>query len=416
MKRVNWFIFYVYSVIALGLCLCVFYGYRYSTVHEPFFSAGSHRYLPLNARRPQEADNTDETIHLTPGELRKNLRTDEKFRQKFLSEEPFQYDLKTEDENRSIIGIIRHVIKNIWHFEVLAIAGRKIILRNIVFAALFFFLGIRMAYKFSLTIPHRSYGRKRLSPNAASAVSKTVRYILYVLIFLFSLNVLNIPLTVFTLFGGAFAIAVGFGAQNLLNNFLSGLIIMTERPIKINDVIEIDGNYGRVIDIGARCTLIKLSSGIEVLVPNSSILEKNVINWTHSDNLVRFSVSVGVAYGSPIRDVKRLLEQAVTADKRILTDPEPVILFAEFGDNALQFEVFFWIRVDNIMDSRIIRSDLRMHIDSLFRHGGITIAYPQRDVHLNTIHPIEIKMVGNNDQKLQTKPVSEPVSDKKTLP
>jgi small-conductance mechanosensitive channel len=209
---------------------------------------------------------------------------------------------------------------------------------------------------------------------------------------LFALRIVNIPLGAFAFLGGALAIGVGFGAQNIINNFISGFILMTERPIGIGDLVEVDGVLGRVEAIGGRSTRVRTGENIHILVPNSSFLEKNIINWTLSDARIRSKVTVGVVYGSPVREVERLLLQAARESPRVLADREPFVLFREFGDNALIFEVYFWIQVRAVIERRRIESDIRFRIDELFRQAGVVIAFPQRDVHLDAGGPIPVRL------------------------
>ena len=210
---------------------------------------------------------------------------------------------------------------------------------------------------------------------------------------LLALRTVNVPLTAFTLLGGAAAIGLGFGSQNVINNFISGLILFAERPIRVGDMIEIDGTYGSVESIGARSTRVRSFTGIHIIVPNSAFLEKNVVNWTLSDDRVRTHVSVGVVYGSPVEDVLRLIRKAVDDQPGVLRAPEPVVLFSDFGNDALLFEVHFWLRMRTLMDRRRMESDVRRTLERLFSDRQIVIAFPQRDVHLDTSAPLPIRMV-----------------------
>ena len=171
---------------------------------------------------------------------------------------------------------------------------------------------------------------------------------------------------------------------------------MAEHPISIGDLIEMEGNFAIVEEIGACCTRIRTPGNVHILVPNSSFLEKNITNWTLSDHLIRSKVTVGVAYGSPVREVERLLNKAVSEHEKVLNAPEPFVLFNDFGDNSLVFNVYFWITMDRIMDRRIIESDVRFRIDDLFRKANIVIAFPQRDIHLDTTRPLEFKILNAN--------------------
>ncbi len=221
-----------------------------------------------------------------------------------------------------------------------------------------------------------------LEQGAALLLERIFKVVAVFSVILFALISARIPLTVFAFMGGALAIGIGFGAQNLINNFISGIIMLFERPIKVGDQVEIEGHRGVVTSIGARCSTVRRFDGVEILVPNSEFLQKNVVNWTLSDQVVRRSVQVGVAYGSPTREVSRLISSALEEHGKVLDDPAPVVLFEDFADSALVFTAYFWIDLGAGGDSRVVESDIRHMLDRRFRDGGITIAFPQLDVHL----------------------------------
>ena len=206
-----------------------------------------------------------------------------------------------------------------------------------------------------------------------------------VLAFLFftALGMLGVPLGAFAFISGAIAIGIGFGAQNIINNFISGWILMGERPIRIGDLLELNGTLGRVEAINTRSTRIKRVDGVRIVIPNSHLLENIVVNWNLGDEDIRIFVSVGVAYGSPVRQVATLIEKAVLEQDDVLKDPEPRVLFQDYGDSALIFEAYFWTQLKPGGDLRRLRSEIRFRIDELFRENDITIAFPQRDVHLD---------------------------------
>jgi len=279
---------------------------------------------------------------------------------------------------------------NIWRYQLFKIGESTVEVNQIILSMAILLGGIWLSRRLTrMAQPRLS---KHLDRSVAAAIQKIAFYFLVVFVVLISFQVVAIPLTMFTFLGGALAIGIGFGAQNLINNFISGLILMIERPIRIGDLLEVEGNQGRVHSIGYRCTLIKKSDGVDLLVPNSTLLETNVINWTLSDNRFRTSVTVGVAYGSPTSEVASLIRKAVDEHAEILKDPEPIVTFDEFGDNTLNFQVYFRCEVQSFMDLRIIRSDVRFRIDELFREAGVVIAFPQRDVHLDTLRPLEVRV------------------------
>lgn len=228
----------------------------------------------------------------------------------------------------------------------------------------------------------------RLRKTGASADSvhlfKRIFYILALgVLFITTLDILNVPLTAFTFLSGAVAIGFGFGAQNIINNFISGWILMWERPIRIGDFLEVDGARGSVEAINTRSTRIRRVDGVHMLIPNSKLLENTVINWTLIDYLTRTSVRVGVAYGSNSEEVARIVVSAAQNHEHVLKEPKPMVIFDDFGDNALIFEVLFWVNASVERDLRMIRSELRFDIERSFREAEVVIAFPQRDIHID---------------------------------
>lgn len=281
---------------------------------------------------------------------------------------------------------------DIWNAELFHVGGAGIRLSQIVIALLVILIGLWVARQVALRVNGRLRKVKRIDANLAAAVQKIVFYLLAVLVFFIALPIAGIPSTIFTVLGGAVAIGVGLGAQNLCNNLISGLILMIERPIRLGDIVEVGDETGRIEDIGNRCTRIRRFDGIDVIVPNSSLLQQPVVNWTLKDADLCGKVAVGVAYGSPTATGRDLIARAATEHDRVHADPPPEVLFVDFGDNTLSFEVYFWTAVTRPLDLRRIESDLRYRIDELFREAGITIAFPQRDLHLDTLRPLEVRL------------------------
>jgi small-conductance mechanosensitive channel len=205
----------------------------------------------------------------------------------------------------------------------------------------------------------------------------------FIILAFITLDLLQVPLTAFAFVSGAVAIGIGFGAQNIVNNFISGWILMWERPIKIGDFLEMGEVKGTVEAINTRSTRIRRVDGVHLLVPNSYLLENTVTNWTLVDSLTRTSVIVGVAYGSDIKLLTALLEQAADEHPSVLEEPPRAVIFDDFGDSALVFELNIWAYANAERGLRIIRSDLRYRIDELFRANNVVVSFPQRDVHVN---------------------------------
>ena len=293
-------------------------------------------------------------------------------------------------------------LKMCWQYELTSIDDQPITVGKVVVGIVLLLIGYILSRRASRLLGTRVLPRFGMNEGVSSALQTIAFYLLVATFGFFTLELLHIPVTVFTFLGGAIAIGVGFGSQNVLNNFISGLILLAERPIRVGDLVEINGLQGNVEQIGARSTRVKTATNVEIIVPNSKFLENNVTNLTLSDTRVRTSVCVGVAYGSPTREVARLLRQAVDANPRVLRQPEPMVLFQSFGDNTLNFEVFFWICVRRT--SRVnMESDIRFAIDDSLRAANIAIAFPQRDIHVDTTRPLEIRLQ-SADQALAESP------------
>ncbi len=239
-----------------------------------------------------------------------------------------------------------------------------------------------------------------LNKSAVSPLQSITFYLLFCTFTMLSLNILNVPMTVFNFLGGALAIGAGFGSQNIVNNFISGLILLAERPIRVGDVIQLDALTGTVTQIGARSTKIQTGMNHEIIVPNSKLLETSVVNWTLSDDTVGCVITVGAAYGSPTREVQRLLLLAAGEHTQVLREPAPTVSFKDFAADSLVFELRFWVNLRSSSKGEI-ESDLRFRIEELLSDRGIVIAYPQRDVHLNVLRPVEVRL---------TQPVASPLS------
>lgn len=288
-------------------------------------------------------------------------------------------------------------ISKIWNFSIITIDNNLLTIGKLAISLGILLVGLIFAKLIMRMVSNRLLTKIPLKRNTALAIQKLFTYSAYVLVLLFALRMVNIPLAAFAFLGGAIAIGVGFGAQNIINNFISGFIIMTERPISIEDLIEVDGMLGEVEEVGARCTRVRTGENIHILIPNSTFLERNITNWTLSDKKIRTKVTVGVIYGSPVGKVKELLLKATKESDRVIKDPEPFVLFADFGDNALIFDIYFWISIKKIIERKYIESSVRFRVEDLFREAGIVIAFPQRDVHLDAHKPLELRILDSEN-------------------
>jgi small-conductance mechanosensitive channel len=225
--------------------------------------------------------------------------------------------------------------------------------------------------------------KRKVNPDLAQMLSRTYIVVIIGVLFICSLDILNVPLTAFAFISGAVAIGVGFGAQNIINNFISGWILMWERPIRIGDFLEICDVKGTVESINTRSTRIKRVDGVHMLIPNSYLLENVVTNWTLVDRLTRTTVRVGIAYGSDVRLARELMLKVADEYEHVLKDPAPACFFEDFGDSALIFDLNIWVNAIAERNLKSVRSDLRFRIEELFGENKISIAFPQRDIHVD---------------------------------
>lgn len=267
-------------------------------------------------------------------------------------------------------------------FVVFTYDSRPITLLQIIQVPLYIFIAWFLVSHIGKLIV-KALKRRNVSADAIHLFSRMYLVLTIAVIVITSMDILNIPLTAFAFVSGAIAIGVGFGAQNIINNFISGWILMWERPIRIGDFLEVGDARGVVESINTRSTLIRRNDGVHMLVPNSQLLENTVTNWTLVDKRTRTFVRVGVAYGSDVVLVRELLFTIIGERDDILPKPEPLVIFEDFGDNALVFDMVFWLDAVSETDLRRRRSEIRFRMYEVFEEHNVVIAFPQRDIHLD---------------------------------
>lgn len=239
-------------------------------------------------------------------------------------------------------------------------------------------------------LEERVFYKFRIERGARQTLSSIARYIIIGIAALIGLNLAGIPLKSLTIFAGAFGIGVGFGMQNLIGNFVSGIILLIERPMRVGDVVTLeDGTLGTIERINARSTTMITPDEIMITVPNSKFIESRITNWTLPTSRMRGCVKVGVAYGSDTVLVKKCLLDIAKKNSHVRAYPEPFVRFAEFGDSALKFELYFW--ADDPGKRWFTMSELNYAIDEVFRKNNIEIAFPQRDIHIRSVVPLPVQ-------------------------
>ncbi len=225
--------------------------------------------------------------------------------------------------------------------------------------------------------------KKNIDVGISEATGSIVRYVLISIGFLMILQSAGVDLSAITVLAGALGIGVGFGLQNITSNFVSGIIILFERPIKVGDRIEVNNILGDVVSISPRATTIVSNDNISIIVPNSEFISSTVINWSHSDRLVRYKIPVGVSYDSDPEVVRDILLEAAAEHPGVLKKPETQVLLDEFADSALVFMLNVWT---NTFTERplILRSELNYIIFKKLKAHGVEIPFPQRDLHIRS--------------------------------
>lgn len=227
----------------------------------------------------------------------------------------------------------------------------------------------------------KALARTSLDVGARQAIGSIFHYTVVMFGLLVIVQTAGIDLTTLNVIAGALGVGLGFGLQNVASNFISGLIILFERPIKLGDRIVVGDIEGDVVEIRARSTTVVTNDNIAIIVPNSKFISENVINWSYNDRTVRFAIPIGVAYGVDVRQVETLLLEVAKGHLDVLKVPEPVVRFMSFGDSSLNFELRVWSTTLLHRKGRLT-SDLNFAIYESFARHGIPIPFPQLDVHV----------------------------------
>ena len=229
----------------------------------------------------------------------------------------------------------------------------------------------------------RFLSKTRFQPSLQYGLSRILGYTLIAIGFYVAFQAVGFDLSSLAIVAASLGVGVGFGLQNIINNFVSGIIILAERPISIGDRIEVAGVAGRVTKIQLRSTTVVTNDNITMIVPNADFISNTVTNWSHGDPKVRIRVPVGVAYGSDLKLLQQLLLEAAGEHPKALRDPSPVVLFNEFGDNSLNFELGVWTQEMTAAPIHFT-SEMNFIIEQKLRENDIEIPFPQRDLHVRS--------------------------------
>ena len=268
--------------------------------------------------------------------------------------------------------------QDFWNFEVVTTsAGDQVTVGTIVVALVCLVLGIAIAKWLSKRVTQRIFRRFQMTPSSQHLWSSVSFYTLSLFVTLVVLKIAHVPLTIFTLIGGALALGVGFGSQNLVNNFMSGLMFLFEAPVKVGEFIEIDNFFGRVMDVGMRATQIEIGMSRKVIIPNSFLLEKAVVNWGKPGSPLYVSALVNVHFDTNLKMLETLLRENIKDIPQSVEDLPLLLQLRGFDDSSLRLEIKYPIRFYSPADREVLASCLRMKIEELFKREKISMPTAQ---------------------------------------
>jgi potassium efflux system protein len=274
-----------------------------------------------------------------------------------------------------------------WFESGISIGGTKITIMNVAYLIIFLIFFTFLSRIIRKALQNRVLPRTRLDIGARASFVNVVIYAFWILAIYTGINILGINLSSLAFMAGALGIGIGFGLQNIVNNFISGIILLFDPSIQVGDMVQIDEDWGTINRINIRTTIVQTFDNASLIIPNSQMLSNRVTNWSFKDPKVRRQVDVGVAYGTDVQKVRAILLKIVADMPEIMDDPAPRVDFMDFGSSALIFRVRFWITSPDYWLTA--PTELRFRIDDEFKKNGIEIAFPQQDIHIRSASGLE---------------------------
>lgn len=282
------------------------------------------------------------------------------------------------------------ILNNLWNATVFSADGRTVTVSLLVMLLGSFIGVIVFVSILRRVVVGRLIKKFSVEQGVLYSVSIVVQYIIGTIAFFVILYATGLDISSLTVIFGAFGVGIGFGLQNIVNNLVSGVVILIERHVRVGDRIEVGDVEGDIVSIALRATTVITNEGIAIVVPNAQFITSTVVNRSLQNRRVRFKLPVGVAYASDPDHVRTVLMQAAATHGGVLTDPEPTVIFDKFGDSSLDF--FLWVWTETYIKSPIVfRSELNFAIHRALIDAGINIPFPQRELHLGS-NPINVKI------------------------
>lgn len=272
-----------------------------------------------------------------------------------------------------IISDIQYIILSIWNYKIYTtIEKQQILVSNVVISIVLLLIGIKFVKRI-INLLKRKLSQKSMEAGVINSLCQLAYYFLMLVMIIFVLDLSNVPLTIFTVVGTTLALGIGLGSQNIVNNFISGIIIMIEHPIKVGDIVEVKDIEGEVIHIGARCTTIKTNKNINILVPNSNILQDVVVNWTLDDTILKSSISLNIKNNIDIEMVDTLILKVLNTSKHVLKAPKPTIYLTDFNSAYYEIEVNYSIDLSLKIRNKFVVDEINRALYEAFKKNNITI-------------------------------------------
>ena len=289
-----------------------------------------------------------------------------------------------------------NTVAKVINYPLFKLGENTITLKSLLVLGIFFVLVIVLEKVVRERVVMRIFEKTEFPEALEYGIARILGYLFMVIGFYMAFQFVGIDLSSLAFIAGAVGVGIGFGLQNIINNFVSGIIIFAEQPIAIGDRIEVSGIAGRVKKISLRSTTVVTNDNITMIVPNGDFISQTVTNWSHGDPKVRIRIPIGVAYGTDTALVERLLLEVAEENRKTLKDPEPSVFFTAFGESSLDFELAVWTSEMAKSPRRFI-SNINFAIDQKFREHDIEIPFPQRDLHVRS-GGLEIKKTADSNE------------------
>lgn len=263
--------------------------------------------------------------------------------------------------------------------------GKYILTTGSLVSIILLFLAVRVGLFLIKRVLKRFFLKRQVDEGRQEAIYQLISYLLWTIALVAALEMTGVQITFLLAGSAALLVGLGLGLQQIFQDLVSGIFILIEGIIKVNDVIELDGMVGKILSVNLRTSKVLTRDGIMIIVPNHKFIIEKITNWSHSSTSTRFKVEVGVAYGSDVEKVRSILLDCIKNHSEIIQENKdeqhgPFVRFVDFGDSALKFELYFW--TSSIFQVEFVKSNLRFDIDKNFRSQGISIPFPQRDIHI----------------------------------